>query len=303
MKQTLELPDIKTATNTGYPYISTPVYHTAAGNSYLRAPGVAIVAGPLTDFGGLRDFLNGFDPELGFEQYLDDPDTLADGTQLVKTAGQACYASFGPKRTTNAAADDYIQKLLSSGHGSVLEHANYTLFIHGVSRSLSHELVRHRAGLGYSQLSQRYVSGKVLRFVERPEYVNDEILHQGFIDWIDASAREYSQRTQRLIDIQGAGSSIMSGEQKTDQRKKVQGAARSALPNETETFLAVTGNVRAWRHTINMRANAHAETEIRLLFVAIYRVLSYMEPLLFGDMELATNTDGLPVVNVEHQKV
>jgi thymidylate synthase (FAD) len=290
-----------TLSDAGFPAINAEVYHTTTGTSYLRSPGVVVTARPQTDLSGLKSFLSGFG--LGFENYLDDPTELPDATLLTKAAGQACYASFGAKRTMNDNADRYIDNILSSGHGSVLEHANFSLFIYGVSRSLTHELVRHRAGMAYSQLSQRYVSGRVLRFVERPEYAADPQLHTEFEADIDLAAKRYADTAERLLELQSSGTGIMSAEAKTDLRKKVQQAARSVLPNATETFLMVTGNVRAWRHTINMRANAHAETEIRALFVNVYRVLSELDPLLFADMKLRQHTDGTWIVDVKYPKV
>ncbi len=170
--------------------------------------------------------------------------------------------SFGPKRTFNENAERYFNNLKSSGHGSVLEHANFSLLLYGVSRSLTHELVRHRAGLSFSQLSQRFVSGKMLRFVERPEYQRDEQFHAQFLERIERAAREYAAITSRLLEMQRAGVEILSADARTDLRKKVQQTARSVLPNETEAPIVVTANARAWRHVIEMRASAHAETEI-----------------------------------------
>ena len=153
----------------GFPAIHSPVYHTRAGTAYLRTPGVVMLARPRTNVAGLAGFLEGFDPELGFPSYLDDPTRLPDSSQLCKTAGQTCYLSFGPRRTKNENAAAYFERLTSAGHGSVLEHASFSFLLYGISRSVTHELVRHRAGAGFSQVSQRYVSGAVLRFVERPE--------------------------------------------------------------------------------------------------------------------------------------
>nr|MDQ3842259.1 FAD-dependent thymidylate synthase [Actinomycetota bacterium] len=153
----------------GFPAIHSPVYHTEVGTAYLRAPGVVMLAKPQTNVANLKDFLEGFDPSLGFPAYLDDPTMLPGSSQLCKTAGQVCYASFGPRRTTNENAAAYFERLTSAGHGSVLEHASFSFLLYGISRSVTHELVRHRH-LNFSQVSQRYVSGRVLRFVERPEY-------------------------------------------------------------------------------------------------------------------------------------
>lgn len=292
-----------TVSSRGFPAIQAPPQATSAGTAYLQRPGVMMTAKPDVDLSGLQPFLDGFGEQIGFSDYLSDPYNLEPGTLLTKAAGQACYASFGEKRTTNVDAERYIANILSSGHGSVLEHATYGFLVYGVSRSLTHELVRHRAGMAYSQLSQRYVSGRVLRFVERPEYSGNAWLHDQFLQRIDHAATDYEAVAQRLYDEQAAGSGILSADAKTDLRKKVQQAARSVLPNETETFLQVTGNVRAWRHIINMRANAHAETEIRAWAVSIFRCLQSVSPLLFQDCELARHTDGSWIVNMEYGKV
>jgi thymidylate synthase (FAD) len=252
---------------------------------------------------GLQGFLDGFDDSLHFSDYLDDPTPLPDGAQLCKIAGQVCYMSLGRNRTHNDNAKRYFDNLKSSGHGSVFEHANYSILLYGVSRSLTHELVRHRAGLGYSQLSQRYVSGRMLRFVERPEYRDDEQLHQQFLQRIERAAGEYAMLTNRLLEMQKEGITILGAEAKTDLRKKVQQTARSVLPNETETCLVVTGNARAWRHVIENRANSHAETEIRELAVRLFLCLHAADPILFDDYTIEQLSDGTHVVATEFRKV
>jgi thymidylate synthase ThyX/transposase-like protein len=133
----------------GFPAIHSTVHHTRAGTPYLKSPGVIMLAKPRTNVGGLAGFLKGFDPKLGFIEYLDDPVKLPDSSQLCKTAGQLCYGSFGPRRTTNENAAAYFERLTSAGHGSVLEHANFSFLLYGISRSVTHELVRHRAGVGF----------------------------------------------------------------------------------------------------------------------------------------------------------
>ncbi|HZP81552.1 MAG TPA: FAD-dependent thymidylate synthase [Chthonomonadaceae bacterium] len=287
----------------GFPLVPSPAYATERGTPYLRVPGVALLAKPAVHIGNLADFLGGFNPELDFLQYLDDPTPLPPAAQLCKTAGQLCYASFGPKRTLNARADRYFANIKESGHGSVLEHANFTFLFYGTSRSVTHELVRHRAGFGFSQLSQRYVSGKALRFVERPEYVHDAELHAAFERRIDAAAEEYDRIAERLLEAQKAGNELLSGEARTDLRKKVQQAARSVLPNETEAPIVVTANVRAWRHFIEMRANPHAEIEIRALAFRTYLCLAAVEPILFADYRIAALPDGTFGVETDYPKV
>ncbi len=286
----------------GFPTIHTPVFRTGAGTPYLKSPGVVMMARPRTNVAGLAGFLEGFDPELGFPAYPDDPTRLPDSSQLCKTAGQTCYMSFGVKRTKNEDAAAYFERLTSAGHGSVLEHANFSFLLYGISRSVTHELVRHRAGVGFSQVSQRFVAGSVLRFVERPEYQGDEVLHRLFEERVDRAASEYGGMADRLLERQEDGASMLSADYKTDARKKVQQTARSVLPNETEAPMVFTGNVRALRHIVEMRADAHAESEIRNLAVRIFLCLVTADPILFGDYRIGRLPDGTFSVTTEYRK-
>ena len=288
--------------NDGFPAIDSPVHHTKVGTPYLKKPGVVVLARPQTNVRGLAGFLEGFDPDLRFPEYLDDPTELPDSSQLCKTAGQACYASYGPRRTKNENAGAYFERLTSAGHGSVLEHASFSFFLYGISRSVTHELVRHRAGVGVSQTSQRYVAGSVLRFVERPEYQEDEELHRLFEERADRAAAEYEAMAERLLGRQEGGASMLTADFKTDARKKVQQTARSLLPNETEAPMVFTGNVRALRHIIEMRADAHAESEIRNLALRLFLCVRTVDHILFGDYELGELPDGTYTVSTENRK-
>jgi thymidylate synthase ThyX len=651
--------------NSGFAVIDSPVHRTPGGVLYLVKPGVVLLSRPNVNPGGLVGFLGGFAESLNFPAYLQDPTALPDGAQLCKIAGQVCYMSFGRGRTFNAQADRYFNNLKSSGHGSVFEHANFSFLLYGVSRSVTHEIVRHRAGFGYcltgdtliysthqlqgkpdgtkkrrledlyemtqsphgrsrikllrlrcldettgtfvggkvksiirsglkpvftvkladgktitstkehrfltkegwvtledavggleitangtviyrktnvelmvngrpiyqdaewlrehymtkglpqesiaelagasphtirtwirkhglqkplgswtvgkapwnkglhyraqpksdaekaaarermkgagnhrwrggisrigvalrreikqirpsiyardhqrcrlcgnrggkltihhvlpiwarpdlacdpenmvtlcrtchikvnnheedfvevfgrtveelgdaqppvlrprkpwlvpkpvhiveisfaseqmtydiemeepyhnfvangiithnSQLSQRYVSGRMLRFVERPEYSEDEQFHEQFLERIERASSEYAALTNRLLEMQQAGTKILSAEERTDLRKKVQQCARSVLPNETEAPIVVTGNARAWRHFIEMRASAHAEIEIRELAVRVFLCLHLADPVLFGDYTLEQLPDGTYTAITEFEKV
>ncbi len=650
--------------NAGFAVVDSPVHHSPGGVLYLVKPGVVLLSRPSVNPGGLAGFLSGFDESLHFPEYLDDPTALPDGAQLCKIAGQVCYMSFGRGRTFNDQADRYFNNLKSSGHGSVFEHANFSLLLYGVSRSVTHEIVRHRAGFGFclagdtliysthqvhgksdgvkkrrlddlfamtqtphgrsrlkllrlrcldeatgtfvagkvkriicsgvkpvftatltdgktitttkthryltrdgwmtledavggleitangtvvygksdvelivngrpiyqdaewlrehyitkglsqadiaelagasvhtirawigkhrlqkplgswsigkipwnkglryqsrvpksaaeraaaqqrmtgagnhrwrggissqaialrrcvnalrptvytrdnyrcrlcgkrggglsihhilpvwarpelvcdpdnmatlcrschfkvnhheedyievfgrtiselgdkprpiqrtprlvpkpvriaaityageqmtydivmkgphhnfiangivthnSQLSQRYVSGRMLRFVERPEYSEDEQLHAQFLARIERASSEYAALTNRLLEMQQAGTKILSAEARTDLRKKVQQCARSVLPNETEAPIVVTGNARAWRHLIEMRASAHAEVEIRELAVRIFLCLHLTDPVLFSDYTLEQLPDGTYTAKTVFEKV
>ena len=106
-----------------------------------------------------------------------------------------------------------------------------------------------------------------------------------------------------LLERQEVGSARLSADHKTDARKKVQQTARSLLPNETEAPMVCTGNVRAWRHVVEMRADEHAESEIRALAVRIFLCLAVADPILFGDYRIEALPDGTHKVSTEHRKV
>jgi thymidylate synthase (FAD) len=287
----------------GFPALHSEAFHTDAGTPYLKHAGVILIAKPDVSTAGMRPFLEAFGSELDFAQYLDDPTELPPAAKLLKTAGQTCYASFGPKRTYNENAKRYFGNLSSSGHGSVYEHATFSALAYGISRSNTHEIVRHRAGTAYSQLSQRFVSGKVLRFVERPEYQQHPSLHKRFEERIDRAAKDYEEVADELLTLQDEGDALLGAEARTDKRKRVQQTARSVLPNESETILVMSANVRAWRHMIEMRTDQHAESEIRDLFFRIFLCLRQVEPILFEDYAVESYSDGTHGARTDWRKV
>src|SRR5690349_18341294 len=213
------------------------------------------------------------------------------GPALVEFAGRACYQSWSkpnPKTATNAA---YIGHIIDVGHFSVLEHASVSFYITGISRSCTHELVRHRH-FSYSQLSQRYVPEHDAEVVVPPGLEDDPDLVEIFTAAADASRVAYIELLNRLeanlADQPGGGSAVL-------RRKQARQAARAVLPNATETRIVVTGNYRAWRHFIAMRASEHADVEIRRLAIACLRELLDVAPAVFADFEIATLADGTEV--------
>lgn len=281
---------------------AAPQKRTSSGTPYLTDPGVILVARTQNTFernDAMRGFLYDLDPS--FESYADEEtELLADGTALAKMAGQTCYLSFGPNRTKNSEAEKYFKNILASGHGSVLEHASYSFLIYGVSRSFTHELVRHRAGCAFSQVSQRYVDKP--RFVERREYQMDERLHLMFAAHIDRCMTEYDARAARLLELQESDTAA-AAMSKTERRKQVNQSARECLPNETEAPIVFSANVRALRHVIGMRASKHADTQIREVFYRIFLIMALLEPDLFQDGVVELLPDGTSGVRFEHSKV
>ena len=187
--------------------------------------------------------------------------------------------SFGEGRTRNVDAERYFGNVFEQAHGSILEHANYTFLLYGIGRDVTHELVRHRAGFGFSQVSQRYVSGRLLRFVERLELQGNEIDHDAFLDRIDDTRLGYDAFAERLMATMS-----LEGKSRTEARKAVNQVARAMLTNEVEAPILVTANVRAWRHCIAMRASKHADTAIRRAIFEVGRIMMQLEPILFGDL-------------------
>lgn len=224
-------------------------------------------------------------------------DTQAAGEILNEVAGRTCYMSFGKGRKSNR---EYLENILSSKHGSVLEHAAWSFLITGVSRALTHELVRHRAGFGFSQLSQRYVDENEARYVVPPLYQQNELLRQKWEQTIETLRRAYSELAEATTQyVQQTHPDMIP----RDRRKWARQAARSVLPNACETKIFVTANARAWRHFVELRGSPHADTEIRLLAVEICRILKRESPNIFQDVTLVDEPDGMPAVHVEYSKV
>lgn len=307
-----------TFSETGLPKFHSPVFHTVAGTPYLKEAGVIMIAHTTTDLSGVADFLDGFDESLGFDDYLSDPTEIDDASQLVKFSGQLCYLSHGKGRSTNAQADKYLNHIIDSGHGSVLEHAVFSFLIYGIDRSVTHEAVRHRLS-SFSQVSQRYVDGTKLRFVMRPEFQQGRCpkwesyfdipefldkIESEFLADIDDARENYERRASRLLKLREYGHPLLQSGQKTEARKQVNQAARSVLPNETEAPLVMTANIRAWRNVLEQRASAGADIQICDMAMKIYRCLDYVAPLLFADYRVTPIMGGLSeAIETDHRKV
>lgn len=226
-------------------------------------------------------------------------DTEVGGEQLVEAGGRLCYLSYGKGRKTNA---DYVANIIGQKHGSVLEHAVWNFIIAGVSRSFTHELVRHRAGWAYSQLSQRYVDESVANFVEPDIIAEDEELHAIWMRAVQTSHQAYVDLVEKLS---AKLASLPEGQQgdRTHRRKLARQAARSVLPNATETMIFVTANARALRHFVELRGSEWAETEIRKVALEILRIMRQEAPNLFADYRVVSLPDGTEVVRTPFEKV
>ena len=258
-------------------------------------PPVAVVTKPRVVLVGRQEVV-----DAGTAQFLSDhglewtSDTDNAAELLAEAGGRLCYMSFGKGRRSNR---DYLSNIITSGHGSVLEHAVWNFIFSGVSRSFTHELIRHRAGFGYSQLSQRYVNSARTEFVEPAAIAENPEAHQVWLKAMEHSLESY-RRLVRILRSQFEGVESL-----TLRRKLSRQAARSVLPNATETKIFVTANARALRHFIELRGSEHAETEIRQVATMVLEIMQREAPNLFGDYRLEPLADGTNEAVTEFRKV
>jgi thymidylate synthase (FAD) len=218
-----------------------------------------------------------------------------DGERLAEFAGRLCYMS--QKNPANRTTREYIANIMKQQHGSVFEHANWSLLIEGVSRSLTHELVRHRAGFAYSQLSQRYVDESHAAFVVPPAIIGDEALVAAWTQQVESAQASYVALVDQLMQR------YAWVDDKVHRRKMAREAARGVLPNSTETKIVVTANARAWRQTLELRASEGAEMEIRRWAIMVLRTLQAEGPSFFSDFEVYVAPDRVEAARVMHHKV
>jgi len=217
------------------------------------------------------------------------------GERLAEYAGRICYMS--QQNPAHRTTSEYLENILRQGHGSVFEHAVYVLLIEGISRSCSHELVRHRAGFGYSQLSQRYVDESHAAFVMPPAIIGEPDLEAEWLRQVEMAQTGYVRAVEHLMEKYSWVSD------RVHRRKMAREAARSVLPNATEVKIVVSGNIRAWRTMLELRLGEGAEMEIRRMAVACLRILSEEAPAFFTDFEIYHAADGTEAGRVGYHKV
>jgi thymidylate synthase (FAD) len=277
-------------------------------------PGIAMVANTVFVNAGLEEaiVLSGAEDvaiipgtplfDLVGRVYENDNDRGGNGDDLAEFGGRQCYRSWRKGRG-NA---DYIANVQAMGHGSVFEHASMAFQLTGVSRSLTHELIRHRVGTAYSQESQRYVDAKDIRFVVPPLIANsyDPEASEGVAWKLMMKFRESCQRAlDDYIDIQPllkelceqAHAAAITGDVKvaTSAQKRANEAARSVLPNATETRLLFTVNLRQMYHMLTLRGGEPADLEIRRLAVALLDNCRSYAPNFFNALQQYVGNDGL----------
>ena len=186
--------------------------------------------------------------------------------QTVALAARLCYSpvSIGELREKMESADieKFLDKIMSLGHHSVLEHASFTFAVEGVSRVTTHQLVRHRIA-SFSQQSQRYVSHKEHFTSIMPDSIAENVeARQIFAFMSETVHKAYSQLVDMGIPAEDA---------------------RYILPNATESKIIMTMNARELRHFFTLRCCQRAQWEIRELAIDMLGLARRVAPVIFRD--------------------
>jgi thymidylate synthase (FAD) len=202
-----------------------------------------------------------------------------DGDLLPEFCGRMCYCSFGERqgRVSNA---EYLANIVQSGHGSVLEHANFTFLVTQCSRGFTHQMVRHRAGFAYSQESTHYIdynpeNGRICLDIKLCAL---EDIPEAMIEHAETALQIYQNLYSKLI--------------KNYDKKTACSMVRQMLPIGIESKLAFTGNLRALRHFCYSRGNEHNVLEIRKIAVQVFEILKLEAPNAMQGLILQHSTDG-----------
>lgn len=254
------------------------------------APEIHLICRPAVDLEAMRAYLG----SVGGASWLDMRDKDRRGSEaelLVEFAGRLCYRSWEPGLNPNvrkirADPDEYFKNLLASGHGSVLEHANFTFAFHQVSRVFTHELVRHRAGSAFSQESLRYVRLVDIGFRVAPA--------------LEPMRTEVVELVERLEEFQkNAAEKLIDDEMPFAAKKEVTSALRRLAPLGLSTDILWTANVRTLRHVIAQRTEPGAEEEMRAVFDQVAEIATAEAPALFQDFRRGSDGTWVP----KHHKV
>ncbi|MCF6284083.1 MAG: FAD-dependent thymidylate synthase [Candidatus Hydrogenedentes bacterium] len=243
--------------------------------------------------------------EQGLQDYLDHvgvtkwkTDAPSDSEKLAEVMGRLCYRSFEPGMNPNVTRvregnQTYLGNIINVGHGSVVEHPVMNFIFADVSRVVTHELVRHRAGTAMSQESLRFVRLDSLS-AYTPMCIEEN--EEGMSIFVKTFEHLEKLQTElaEVYDI--------DNEKKFAVKKKLTSAFRRLAPIGLATTIGWSCNFRTLRHVLENRTDPHAEEEIRFLFAEVYNLVKERYPNLLGDYEVEM-VDGLPWVKTAHRKI
>jgi thymidylate synthase (FAD) len=241
-------------------------------------PSVFLIARPQVELAGMRAYLEDVGGQSWLERRLEEGEPN-DGELLVEFGGRACYRSWEPglnANVTRVRSDrrEYLENILRSAHGSVLEHANYTFALRNVSRVFTHELVRHRAGSAFSQESLRYVRLTDIGFRVPAALAPVRERALAIVEALEEFQRDAAAALH--IDDEGVPFHV---------KKEVTSALRRLAPLGLSTDIIWSANLRTLRHVIEMRTDEGAEEELRSVFDEVARVMVREAPNVFQDFE------------------
>lgn len=207
--------------------------------------------------------------------------------KLVAAAAKLCYSKAGAGEIMEDLTDEnverFLNRLMDMGHASPIEHASFTFAIEGVSRALTHQLVRHRMA-SYSQKSQRYVSEGQFNYVIPPEIKALPDGEKVFVEGMENAQKTYDILAEKLIE-KYTKDLVASGipEKQAVMAAEKQGIedARFVLPNACETKIVATMNTRELLHFLNQRCCNRAQWEIRELATQMLKECKKVAPILF----------------------
>ncbi|NLY77203.1 MAG: FAD-dependent thymidylate synthase [Tissierellia bacterium] len=210
-----------------------------------------------------------------------------DGEKLVASAAKLCYSPVGISDIEENLDDEEVSKflnvLVSLGHESPIEHVTFTFAVEGVSRTLTHQLVRHRLA-SYSQQSQRYVKLEQFEYVIPPSIEKDERAKRLFIEAMEKDQEYYNEITQILYES-NLRELLKSEKSEKEARLKAEKIAiedaRYVFPNACETKIVFTMNTRSLLNFFRLRCCNRAQWEIRSLATEMLKLVKGVYPTLF----------------------
>lgn len=248
---------------------------------------VYLIAKPLIKWNEIENFFSNNMELGGKEAWTEFKQPMDDGAKLVEFCGRICYCSFGEKQGRKTTRE-YLSHIIESGHGSVLEHANYTFLFTDISRGVTHELIRHRAGFAFSQESTHFIdyskNMKIHLPVEISEYWEQYVA-------LGKTAQMLYEQTYNSLRALGM------------KKKEACAACRGMLPIAIESKICVTANIRSWRHFMEIRGAIDNVPEIRLLALKVFRKFKTEEPLVLIGMEIKKNENGDEYIWSQYKKV
>ncbi len=207
--------------------------------------------------------------------------------KVIASAAKLCYSQVGVEEISESMdteqANVFLEKLMTFGHYSPLEHASFTFAVEGVSRVLTHQLVRHRIA-SYSQQSQRYVKLDQFEYIIPPAIEENEVAKALFVKAMQSDQETYNQLTE-VLEATLIEKNMQSGMSEKKARaaaeKKAIEDARFVFPNACESKIVLTMNLRSLHNFFEHRCCERAQWEIRALAVEMLRQVKAVAPTLF----------------------